>query len=220
VLRGLLGTVAGFVAGGALVELVGTNTTLLWVLLPPAVLFAGLAPAAISFAAGQAAFTLALLILFNILAPEGWQIGLVRIEDVAIGGAVSLAVGLLLWPRGAGAALGTALAQAYAASAEYLASAARFGIGRCDAVALPTPAPTEEAARAAAAARRLDDTFRSYLAERGAKPVPWARSPAWSRGSWACASPETPCSTCGARTATATATGRRRGRSCSPAPSR
>ena len=117
-LRGLLGTVAGFVVGGALVTLVGTNTTLLWVLLPPAVLFAGLAPAAISFAAGQAAFTLALLILFNILAPEGWQIGLVRIEDVAIGGAVSLAVGLLFWPRGAAAALGTALAQAYAESAE------------------------------------------------------------------------------------------------------
>jgi Fusaric acid resistance protein-like len=174
VLRGLLGTVAGFVVGGALVELVGTNTTLLWVLLPPAVLLAGLAPATISFAAGQAAFTLALLILFNILAPEGWQIGLVRIEDVAIGGAVSLAVGLLLWPRGAGHALGTALAQAYAASAEYLASATRFGSGRCDAVALPAPAPTEEAARAAAAARRLDDTFRSYLAERGAKPVPLA----------------------------------------------
>ena len=174
VLRGLLGTVVGFVVGGVLVALVGSNTTLLWVLLPPAVLFAGLAPAAISFAAGQAAFTLALLILFNILAPEGWQIGLVRIEDVAIGGAVSLAVGLLLWPRGAGAALGTALAEAYAESAEYLASAARFGIGRCDSVAVPVPAPTDEAARAAAAARRLDDTFRSYLAERGAKPVPLA----------------------------------------------
>src|SRR3954454_1078239 len=146
VLRGLLGTVVGFAVGGALVELVGTNTTLLWVLLPPAVLLAGLAPAAISFAAGQAAFTLTLLILFNILAPEGWEIGLVRIEDVAIGGAVSLAVGLLLWPRGAGAALGPALAQPYAASAEYLASAARFGIARCDAVALPAPGPTEEAA--------------------------------------------------------------------------
>jgi hypothetical protein len=36
------------------------------------------------------------------------------------------------------------------------------------------PAPTDEAIRAAAAARRLDDTFRSYLAERGAKPVPLA----------------------------------------------
>jgi uncharacterized membrane protein YccC len=174
VLRGLLGTAVGFVVGAVLVALVGTNTTLLWLLLPPAVLFAGLAPAAISFAAGQAAFTLALLILFNILAPEGWHIGLVRIEDVAIGSAVSLAVGLLLWPRGAGAALGKALAEAYADSADYLAGAARFGIGRCDSLALGVPAPTVEATRAAAAARRLDDTFRSYLAERGAKPVPLA----------------------------------------------
>jgi uncharacterized membrane protein YccC len=174
VLRGLLGTVIGFAVGAALVELVGTNRSLLWVLLPPAVLCAGLAPAAISFAAGQAAFTLTLLILFNILAPEGWQIGLVRIEDVAIGGAVSLAVGVLFWPRGGGAALGRALADAYADSAEYLAGAARFAIGRCDSVALPAPAPTDAAVRAAAAARRLDDTFRSYLAERGAKPVPLA----------------------------------------------
>ena len=144
-------------------------------LLPFAVLFAGLAPAAISFAAGQAAFTLTLLILFNILAPEGWQIGLVRIEDIALGCAVSLASGLLFWPRGAGAALGQALAEAYADSASYLAGAvavrhrplrrrraARAGADRARRL------------RAAAAARRLDDTFRSYLAERGAKPVPLA----------------------------------------------
>jgi Fusaric acid resistance protein-like len=174
VLRGLLGTVAGFAVGAALVELIGTNTTILWLLLPLAVLFAGLAPATISFAAGQAAFTIALFILFNILAPEGWQIGLVRIEDVALGSAVSLAVGLLLWPRGAGAALGEALAEAYADSASYLAAAVRFGMGRCDSVAPPAPPAADEAIRAAAAARRLDDTFRGYLAERGAKPVPLA----------------------------------------------
>ena len=172
VVRGLLGTVAGFVVGAVLVALIGTNTTVLWILLPFAVLLAGFAPAAISFAAGQAAFTVTLLILFNILAPEGWQIGLVRIEDVAIGSAVSLAVGLLFWPRGAGAALGRALAEAYTDSAGYLASAVRFGVGRCDALAASVPAPTDEAMRAAAAARRLDDTFRTYLAERGAKPVP------------------------------------------------
>jgi uncharacterized membrane protein YccC len=174
VLRGLLGTVAGFVVGAVLVVLIGTNTTLLWLLLPLAVLFAGLAPAAISFAAGQAAFTLTLLILFNILAPEGWEIGLVRIEDVAVGSAVSLAVGLLFWPRGAGAALGKALSDAYADSADYLAAAVRFGMGRCDSSARPVRGPTDEATRAAAAARRLDDTFRNYLAERGAKPVPLA----------------------------------------------
>jgi MFS family permease len=174
VVRGLLGTTAGFVVGAAIVALIGANTTLLWLLLPPAVLFAGLAPAAISFAAGQAAFTLTLLILFNILAPVGWQLGLVRIEDVAIGSGVSLAVGLLLWPRGAAAALGTALAEAYADSARYLAGAVEFGMGRCDLGTPTRPAPVDEATRAAAASRRLDDTFRGYLAERGAKPVPLA----------------------------------------------
>jgi uncharacterized membrane protein YccC len=174
VLRGLLGTTVGFVVGAAIVALIGTNTTVLWLLLAPAVLFAGLAPATISFAAGQAAFTVTLLILFNILAPEGWQIGLVRIEDVAIGGAVGLAVGLLLWPRGAATALGNALAEAYVLSARYLAGAVSFGLGRCDAGTPIHPAPTNEAIEAAAAARRLDDTFRTYLAERSAKPVPLA----------------------------------------------
>lgn len=35
--------------------------------------------------------------------------------------------------------------------------------------------PGPKAGRAAAAARRLDDAFRSYLAERGSKPVPLAQ---------------------------------------------
>ncbi|MGO9821982.1 MAG: FUSC family protein, partial [Solirubrobacteraceae bacterium] len=67
IVRALLGTAAGFIVGAILVTLIGTNTTVLWVLLPIAVLLAGLAPATVSFAAGQAAFTLTLLILFNIL---------------------------------------------------------------------------------------------------------------------------------------------------------
>ncbi len=156
--------------GGA-VELIGTNTTLLWFLLPLAILLAGVAPAAISFAAGQAAFTLTLVFLYNIIQPAGWKVGLLRVEDIAIGCAVSLLVGLLFWPRGAGAALRRALAEAYSESAGYLAGAVDFGMRRCDASAQPLAAPQEEAARAAAAARRLDDTFRSYLAERGAKPL-------------------------------------------------
>jgi uncharacterized membrane protein YccC len=174
IVRGLLGTVVGFVVGGLLLELIGTNTTLLWFLLPFAILLAGVAPAAISFAAGQAAFTLTLVFLYNIIQPAGWQVGLLRIEDIAIGCAVSLAVGLLFWPRGAGAAMRRALADAYADSVDYLASAVDFGMRRCDAVAVAIEAPEQDAARAAAAARRLDDTFRSYLAERGAKPVPLA----------------------------------------------
>jgi uncharacterized membrane protein YccC len=166
VVAGLLGTTAGFVVGGALVALVGTNTTVLWLLLPFAILIAGLAPATISFAAGQAGFTLTLLILFNIIAPEGWQIGLVRIEDIAIGGAVSLLVGALFWPRGAAAELRSSLAEAYVDSVRYLAATVRYGVEGVS--------PDGEAVEAAAAARRLDDTFRGYLAERGEKRLPMA----------------------------------------------
>jgi hypothetical protein len=172
--RAVLGTLAGFVIGSLVVVAIGTNTTLLWVLLPVAVLIAGVAPAVISFAAGQAAFTLTLLILFNIIQPQGWRIGLVRVEDVALGFAVSLAVGLLFWPRGAGGALRQALATAYADTARYLDKAIDFGMRCCD-VDRPAPAaPSREADGAVAASRRLDDAFRSYLADRGAKPAPLA----------------------------------------------
>jgi uncharacterized membrane protein YccC len=174
IIRGLAGTVVGFVIGAILLQIIGTDDTVLWVLLPLAILVAGVAPAAISFAAGQAAFTLVLLILFNIIQPAGWRVGLLRIEDIALGCGVSLVVGLLFWPRGAAAAMRQALAEAYVDSASYLTRAVEFGMARCDAGATPPPPPTEEAVRAAAAARRLDDTFRNYLAERGSKPLPLA----------------------------------------------
>ena len=175
VLRGLAGTVVGFVVGALLLEVIGTNATTLWILLPLAILVAGVAPAAISFAAGQAAFTVVLVILFNIIQPAGWRIGLLRVEDIALGCSVSLVVGLLFWPRGAGAALRQALAEAYVESAGYLASAVEFGMVRCDWSSAPPIPPVAEAARAADAARRLDDTFRNFLAERGSKPLPLAQ---------------------------------------------
>ena len=173
-LRGLLGTVAGFVAGAALLALIGANTTILWLLLAPAVLVAGFAPAAVSFAAGQGAFTLTLVILYNILEPAGWRVGLVRVEDIALGCAVSVLVGILLWPRGAGSALARALADAYEEGAIYLTAAVDFGMGRCDAGFPVHDVPDEQAARAAASARRLDDAFRTFLAERGTKRQPLA----------------------------------------------
>jgi uncharacterized membrane protein YccC len=174
VARALVGTTVGFVIGGVIVYVVGTDTTVLWALLPIAVLFAGLAPAVISFAAGQAGFTLTLLILFNLIAPEGWRIGLVRVEDVALGGAVSLIVGLLFWPRGAAAGLSRALADAYAATSRYLAGAVAYGVGRCDVNHPSRPPPRAESLDASAAAQRLDDAFRGYLGERGAKALPLA----------------------------------------------
>jgi uncharacterized membrane protein YccC len=176
ILRGLAGTLVGFAVGALILWPIGSDTTALWALLPIAILIAGVAPAAVSFAAGQAGFTLTLVILFNIIAPAGWRVGLLRVEDVAIGAAVSLLVGLLFWPRGAGAALGVALGEAYADSAAYLAAAVRYGVSRCSRQpdTARVAAPLDDSLVAAAAARRLDDTFRTYLAERGAKPVPMA----------------------------------------------
>jgi Fusaric acid resistance protein-like len=174
VARALAGTTLGFVVGGALVALIGTNSTLLWILLPFVVLFAGLAPAVISFLAGQAAFTMTLLVLFNLLNPVGWKIGLVRIEDVAIGGGVSLLMGLLFWPRGATNELSRALGRAYVDSSGYLAEAVAHAVACCDPTVGEAPPSRTLGLQAAASSRRLDDTFRGYLAERGAKTLPLA----------------------------------------------
>jgi uncharacterized membrane protein YccC len=176
-IRAMLGTVVGFIVGAALLVGIGTNTTLLWFLLPLAVFLAGVAPAVISFAGGQAAFTLTLVILFNIIQPTGWRVGLVRIEDIALGVGVSLVVGVLFWPRGAAPALRRALSEAYADGAGYLASTVRSGMSRGDPSTPELPALAalaDDAARAAAASRRLDDAFRTFLAERGPKRFPLA----------------------------------------------
>ena len=177
VVRGLLGTVAGFVVGGLLLALIGTNTTLLWFLLPPAILLAGIAPAAISFAAGQAAFTLTLVFLYNIIQPAGWKVGLLRVEDIAIGCAVSLArrPAVLAARRRRGAAPRARRRLRRQRRLPRQRRRLRHAPLRRPSGAPPARAPTaRRAARAPRPARRLDDTFRSYLAERGAKPVPLA----------------------------------------------
>ncbi|HEY5267089.1 MAG TPA: FUSC family protein [Acidimicrobiales bacterium] len=173
-LRSLLGTSVGFVVGAVVVMLVGTNVTLLWFLLPFALLIAGFAPTAISFAAGQAGFTLTLVILFNILQPADWHVGLYRVEDVAIGCAVSVVVGLLFWPRGAAAALGTALREAFTQSASYLEAAVNYATEGPDAGTQLMESLDREQTAAAAAALRLDDAFRTYLVERNSKSIPLA----------------------------------------------
>src|SRR5205823_9837562 len=125
ILSALVGTAVGIVLGAVLVIAIGTHEAVLWVVLPVAVLVAAYAPRAISFAAGQAAFTVVLFVLFNIIQPVGWRVGVVRIEDIAIGFAISLGVGLLFWPRGAAALLRADLAAAYARSVDYTVATTR-----------------------------------------------------------------------------------------------
>ena len=150
VVRGLLGTVAGSSSARVLVALIGTNTTLLWFLLPLAVLLAGLAPAAISFAAGQAAFTRhAADPVQHPRSRPGWQLGLVRIEDVAIGCAREPCRGLAVLaarrrrPRSARRSP-RRTPTARTTSRERV----EFGMGRCDGSGPAPPAAEAEALRA------------------------------------------------------------------------
>ena len=156
----LLGTLAGIVVGGLILIVLGGTSGALWAVLPFAVLLAAYAPA-ISFAAGQAAFTVVVLVLFNLIQPTGWRVGLVRVEDIAIGAAVSLLVGVLIWPRGATTILRGALGAAYVEAARYLDVAIAALLGDSEEVR-----PGEAARAASDAAQLLDTALRDYLSGR------------------------------------------------------
>ena len=165
-LRAIAGTAVGFFVGAAIMVGVADHQMLLWLLLPLAVLVAGALPSLVSFAAGQAAFTLVVIILFNIIQPVGWEVGLTRIEDVAIGCAVSIVVGFLFWPRGATAALGRALSASFVTNSGYLEDV----VDRLTTTSRHVDTgPSSRASHSAYVL--LDDAFRQYLAERGAKVV-------------------------------------------------
>lgn len=119
------GTVAGFVLGAVLVHILGVHPVLMWALLPVVAFGSAYAPNVLSFTAGQAFFTMMVLTIYNLIDPKGWRVGLVRLEDVFVGAAVGIVVSLLLWPRGASAAVAAALSQAREVGARYLGAAVR-----------------------------------------------------------------------------------------------
>ena len=163
-LRALAGTALGFVVGGALLLAIGTSTTALWIALPIAVFVASYAPGTLPFVVGQAAFTVVVAVLFNLLVPVGWKVGVVRIEDVALGCAVSVVVGILFWPRGASGVVGNDLADTFRRGAAYLGQGVDWAIGS------RTREPDGMAA-VTTAALRLDDALRGFLAEQGSKRI-------------------------------------------------
>jgi hypothetical protein len=163
-LRALTGTVLGFVIGGALLLAIGTSTPALWVSLPIAVFVAAYAPGTAPFAIGQAAFTITVAVLFNLLVPVGWTVGVVRVEDVAIGCGVSVVVGSLFWPRGIAGVVGDDLADAFRVGASYLTQTVEWVCGlRAD--------PPDLAMRAIDAGLRLDESLRGLVTEQGTKHI-------------------------------------------------
>jgi uncharacterized membrane protein YccC len=162
--RALAGTAIGFIVGAALLLAIGTGTYALWAVLPVAVFIAAYAPGTAPFILGQAAFTVTVAVLFNLLVPVGWKVGLVRVQDVAIGCGVSLVVGLLFWPRGASGVVGSDLADAFRHGAQYLTQSVDWAMGS-------RSVPPSAGSSSFTADLRLEDAIRSYLAEQGSKRI-------------------------------------------------
>lgn len=127
----LAGTLLGAAAGVGVVAAGGGDGSLLPVILP-LVIAAAVAGAAFGTVAAQAGFTVLVLVLFTIVRPSGWELALLRVEDVLVGLAVGLAVGLFAWPRGAAAQLTRAIAEEVTAAGAYLSAVALRRLGAAD----------------------------------------------------------------------------------------
>jgi uncharacterized membrane protein YccC len=163
-LRAITGTALGFAIGGLLLLAIGTSSTALWFALPVSVLITAYAPGTLPFIVGQAAFTVTVAVLFNLLVPVGWSVGALRFEDVAIGSAVSVLVGSLLWPHGVATLVAQDLADAFRSGADYLKQAVAWAAGS-------RQAQPDTVVPAVDAGLRLGDAIRGFLAEQGTKRV-------------------------------------------------
>lgn len=89
------GTLLGFLVGAVVVASVGAHQLWYWIALPCVVFASAYLSSAVGFMAGQAGFTAFAVVLFCILTPLQREVGIVRIEDVFVGGAISLLVASL-----------------------------------------------------------------------------------------------------------------------------
>ncbi|MGD9570505.1 MAG: FUSC family protein [Thermoleophilia bacterium] len=168
----LLGTAVGFCLGMIIVLGAEQDAHLYVVLLGLVVPAAIYAARAEGLVAGQAGFTVVCVVLFGLLAPETWTLAAVRVEDVVIGAAVGVGVGMLAWPRGAGGSLPAAVAEALARAAEEVRAAGRAALGGEAAGA--DRAALREATLVAV--QRAEDDLAVALAERHPRAA--------SRGTW------------------------------------
>ncbi|HEV3101758.1 MAG TPA: FUSC family protein [Candidatus Dormibacteraeota bacterium] len=162
IVQAVLGNSIGVLIGGLFAVIAGNHPAVMWTAFPIAVFGAAYAATTIGFLASQAAFTINLIVVFNLISPAGWQIGLVRIEDLLVGAAISLVVGVLLWPRGARQQFGRALAGAYRVLVGYLDTGFDHILG------FQEPGPPGRAQLTVVRARdRADAAFDTFAAERG-----------------------------------------------------
>ncbi len=156
------GNAIGVVLGGLFAVIAGSQPAVMWIAFPLTVFVAAYAATTIGFMLSQAAFTVNLIIVFNLISPAGWQVGLVRIEDLMVGAFISLLVGVLLWPHGARRELARALGSVYRSLVAYLGQ----GFDRVLGVE-PVGAPDLARKVVVRARDRADAAFDTFLTERG-----------------------------------------------------
>ncbi|HET9849306.1 MAG TPA: FUSC family protein [Candidatus Dormibacteraeota bacterium] len=158
--QAILGNGVGVIIGGAFAVLAGNHPVVMWAALPLVVFGAAYAATAVGFLASQAAFTINLVLLFNLISPAGWQIGLVRIEDLVVGAAISIVVGLLLLPRGARREFAKAIGRFYRAMVGYVDQGLMVVLG------FEAPGRVDPARRTAIEARdRAGEAFDAFVSE-------------------------------------------------------
>jgi uncharacterized membrane protein YccC len=160
IVQAVAGNVIGVVIGGLFALVAGSHPAVMWTAFPIAVFGAAYAATTIGFMLSQAAFTINLIVVFNLISPAGWQVGLVRIEDLLVGALISLVVGVLLWPQGARREFARALSSLYRSVAGYLDQGFDLVLGL-------EPADTDAARRVVVRARdRAEEAFDTFLNER------------------------------------------------------
>lgn len=165
IILAVLGNVLGVAVGGLFAAVAGNHPTLMWIAFPIAVFGAAYAATTIGFMLSQAAFTINLIVVFNLISPAGWQVGLVRIEDLIVGALISLLVGLLLWPQGARRELARGLGSVYRSLDPYLAQAFDRVLG------FEAVSPPDSIRQVVLRARdRAGETFETFTTERGVRP--------------------------------------------------
>ncbi len=163
VLRAVAGTAIGFVVGVVVIELVGVDPIVMWAMLPLVAFGSAFVPEVASFIAGQAAFTMMVLIIFNLIAPTGWSVGLIRIQDVIIGALVGIVVSVLMWPRGVRTRVSKVIDESFTVGARFLTAAVlRVTRGASEEATDRVIALSHDALEAS---RTVDDGVRQYLSE-------------------------------------------------------
>lgn len=161
------GTLIGIALGTAVVVVIGGSVTLMWILLPFAVAIAAYFPGGVNFIAGQAAFGMVVIVLFELVDDPDVQTAVARVETVAVGAITATVLSLVLWPRGARAAMAASVASLYRTAADATSTFVRSEAADRH----------EKAAELIEAGRRAEASFAVALSEHGQAidTAAWAR---------------------------------------------